>query len=197
MLDVIIGVLVFHFSNNQLFDKYSQGNFNSSVISSKWISQMLNKLITALCFIFISSSIPMAGENADLDHLTSECIKAAKEHKKIKKDFPYKVLHTVHYNGWSGNSKTFKLIHSVSMVIRYAGSKKKGYYWFTSSPDVKYHVTAKSDLARNYEMVEVTGDGHVNHSFTGRMKNGIIKGIWTKGDDKKAFAFYVEAVKEK
>ncbi len=147
-----------------------------------------------MCFSF---SLSFAEESVDLNYLTPECINAANEYKAIQKDFPYKVLHTVQYKGWSGDSNTFKLTHPVIMMIRYAGALKNGYYWFQKNPQKKYKLTAKSDIEGNFELVEEIGDGFKNYTFRGLMKDRIIKGLWEKGSGKKAYAFYVKAIEEK
>ncbi len=147
-----------------------------------------------MCFSF---SLSFAEDSVDLNYLTTECINAAKEHKTIQKEFPYKVLHTVQYKGWSGDANTFKLTHPVIMTIRYAGALKDGYYWFQKNPQKKYKLTAKSDIEGNFELVEEIGNGFKNYTFRGLMKDGIIKGLWGKGRGKKAYAFYVKAIEEK
>jgi len=157
---------------------------------------MLKKIIIFI-FVCLSFSLSFAEESADLNYLTTECISAAKKHKAIQKDFPYKVLHTVQYEGWSGDSNTFELIHPVTMTIRYAGTLKHGYYWFQKNPQRKYNVTAKSDVAGNFELVENIGNGFKNYTFRGLMKDGVIKGLWEKGNGKKAYAFYVKAIEGK
>jgi hypothetical protein len=83
------------------------------------------------------------------------------------------------------------------MIIRYAGASKEGYYWFQKNSQKKYKVTAKSDIEGNFELVEDIGDGFKNYTLRGLMKDGIIKGLWEKGNGKKAYAFYVKAIEEK
>lgn len=146
-----------------------------------------------LCFSFSRS---FAEEGVDLNRFTTECINSAKKHRTIRKDFPYKVLHTVRYRGWSGDPDTLKLTHPVMLTIRYAGALKEGYYWFQDNPQKKFKVTAKSDIEGNFELVEGIGDGFKNHRFRGLMKEGIIKGLWKTGGGKRAYAFYVKAIEE-
>ncbi len=146
-------------------------------------------------FVCLSFSVSFAEETENLNYLTTECIKAVKEHKSIQKDFPYKVLHTVQYKGWSGDSNNLKLTHPAMMTIRYAGASKEGYYWFKKNPQKKHKLTAKSDIEDNFELVEEIGDGFKNYTFRGLMKDGIIKGLWEKGSGKKAYAFYVKVIK--
>lgn len=152
------------------------------------------KKIIIFIFVCFSFSLSFAEESVDLNLLTTECISAAKKHKAIQKDFPYKVLHTVQYEGWSGNSNTFELAHPVKMKIKYAGALKNGYYWFQKNPQKKYNVTAKSDSSGNFELVENIGNGFINYQFRGLMKDGVIKGLWEKGDGRKTYAFYVKAI---
>lgn len=147
-----------------------------------------------VCFIV---SLSFAEERADLKNLTIECRDAAGEHRVIQKDFPYKVLHRVQYEGWSGDANTFQLTYPVAMTISYAGADKKGYYWFKRDPQTQFHFTAKSDMAGNIELVEGVRNGVKNYQFRGLMKNGVIKGIWEKGDGKNAYAFYVNIVEDK
>jgi hypothetical protein len=158
---------------------------------------MFNKIILIFILIFFSISISFTEETVDLNQLTIECVEASKRYKTIQNDFAYKVLHTVQYEGWSGDSNTFELAHPVKMTIRYAGASKEGYYWFQKNLQKKYKVTAKSDIEGNFELVEDIGDGFKNHTLRGLMKDGIIKGLWEKGNGKKAYAFYVKAIDEK
>ena len=151
------------------------------------------KISILLCFSF---SLSFAEGNVDLDRFTTECINAAKEHRTIRKDFPYKVLHTVQYKGWSGDSDALKLVHPVVLTIGYAGALKEGYYWFQDNPQEKYKVTVKSDIEGNFELVEENRNGFKNYKFRGLIKDGIIKGLWEKDGGKKAYAFYVKAVEE-
>ncbi len=154
------------------------------------------KRITISTLLFVYCIRCFAGENADLNRLTTECIKAAKEHKTIKEDFLYKVLHTVSYKGWSGDSNSPELIHPVMLTIRYAGALKEGYYWFPNNPQKKYKFTAKSDIGGNFELFAENADGFKNHKFRGLMKDGIIKGLWGIRAGRKPYAFYVKAIEE-
>jgi len=158
---------------------------------------MIKKIILTLFFLFTSIIISFAENTLDLEQLTSECIEFSKEFKSIQNDFAYKVLHTVQYEGWSGDSKTFKLKYPVGMTIKYAGAEKKGYYFFKKSPHKKIFISVKSDMKGNIELFENIGDGLINYKFHGIMKNGRIKGVWQKGNGKKTFAFYVKAIEEK
>ena len=49
----------------------------------------------------------------------------------------------------------------------------------------------------NFELVEDIGNGLKKYVLRGLMKDGIIKGLWEKENGKKAYAFYVKAIKEK
>lgn len=165
----------------------------------KFLNKMLRfmmETLFVLLFIFFSISISVADENVNLEHLTSECIESAKAFTSIQNDFAYKLLHTVQYEGWSGNSNSFKLIHPVHMTIKYAGSEKKGYYYFIRNPHKVNIISAKSDMEGSFLLREYTGDGFGDYTFHGTMKNGIIKGLWQKGNGRQAFAFYVKAIEK-
>ena len=159
------------------------------------IEIMHKKFIATLFFIFIVVSFVIAGEDIDLNQLTSECVEAAKHFKKIKKSISYKVLHTVEYEGWSGDSNTFSLKYPIGMIIRYAGVEKTGYYWFKHDPQKKYNISAKVDFEGNYELIEIIEGGFEKYQFRGKMHGGIIKGLWEIEHGQKAFAFYVEIKK--
>ncbi|MDY7030923.1 MAG: hypothetical protein SVY10_03330 [Thermodesulfobacteriota bacterium] len=152
------------------------------------------KRIVLTLLVYFTFSLSFAGENVDLNRLTDECIDAAKKYKTIQKDFLYKVLHTVEYEGWSGDADNFDLKFPIAMKIRYAGVEKKGYYWFLNDPKRKHHIRAKVDYAGNFELVEIAGSG-ANNKFYGIMKDGIIKGLWEKSNGKRSFAFYVTVKK--
>jgi hypothetical protein len=154
---------------------------------------MKKKILLTLFCLFLSISISSAEETLDLEQLSYECIESSKVFKNIQNDFAYKVLHTVTYEGWSGDSKTFKLKYPVRMTIKYAGAEKQGYY-LIKNYHKKIFVNAKSDMKGNFELFENIGGGFKNYIFHGTMKNGIIKGLWQKGNGKKAFAFYVKAI---
>lgn len=157
------------------------------------------KLISPFIFLclFISTLISFAEENVDLNKLTSECIEASKKYTKIKKPVAYKVLHTVEYEGWSGDSNTFDLHHPVAMTIRYAGAERTGSYWFLNNPQKKYLISAKTDFNGNIELVEDNPGGHDKRRFRGLMKDGIIKGAWEQDNGENGFAFYVRIINEK
>ena len=152
------------------------------------------KNIIIFIIIFVSFSLLCAEEITGLAQLTKECIDTAKKYKTIQNDLPYKSLHTVQYEGWSGDADNFQLVRSVKMTIKYSGASKTGYYWFLNNPQKKYDIIAKSDRSGNFEMVENIGGRIINYTFHGLMKDGVIQGLWEKGDGKKAFAFYVKAI---
>jgi hypothetical protein len=148
-------------------------------------------------FVFILSVFndSLFAEEIDLKDLTAQCISASKDYKPVKDNFAYKVIHTVEYDGWSGNSENIKLTYPVAMIITFTGNIKDGSYWFKNDPQKKYLISIKSDACGNCELIEKTGHGYINYIFHGVMKNGVIKGLWEKGNGKKAFAFYVKARK--
>ncbi len=158
---------------------------------------MDKKTLLLVFFICFSASSAFAEENIDLNGLTSQCVYAASKHETIENSVAYKVLHTVEYEGWSGDSNNFTLTYPVTMIITYAGAERNGYYWFRNNPQKKYNVSARSDFNGNFELVENSKNGDENYTFRGLMQNGIIKGLWEKGNGKKAFAFYVRVIKEK
>ena len=144
-------------------------------------------IIFVVCCVF---SLSFAEESTDLNRLAGECIEAEKKYKTIQKDFFFKVLHTVEYKGWSGDAHNFELKFPIAMTLQYAGAEKKGYYWFQNNPGKKYHITVKSDSSGNLELVHTIRHELSNYTFRGLMNNGVIKGLWEKGDGKKSFAFY-------
>lgn len=155
----------------------------------------MTRNLSVLIVIFLSVGIFSAGgEPTDLRTLTEQCRSAATNFQPVESDFPYKVLHTVEYGGWCGDSENFDLLHPIRMSIRFAGHKKEGEYWLPSDPDKRYFISATADAAGNCEMKETLQNGNVNYMFRGMMKDGVIKGVWEKGDGKKAFAFYVKPI---
>lgn len=141
------------------------------------------------------SGSSLAEDVVDLKELTTQCILAAKGYRPIKNDFPYKVIHTVEYEGWSGDAEHIELTHRVAMTIKYVGKHKDGAYWLKSNPKKKYEISVKSDASGNYELTENVQNGNINYIFHGIMKDGVIKGMWEKGRGQKAFSFYVKATK--
>ena len=81
------------------------------------------------------------------------------------------------------------------MTIKYAGHNKEGVYWYQDDSRKKYFISAKSDAEGNFQLTGKNQKGHINVIFHGIMKNGVVKGIWETGQGKKAFAFYVKAIK--
>ena len=141
------------------------------------------------------SDASLAEEIIDLKALTRQCILASEDYKPVKNNFPYKVLHTVEYEGWRGDSEHAGLLHPVAMTIKFSGNKKVGAYWLKSDPHKKYMITMKSDAAGNCELTEISDRGFINDTFHGVMRHGVIMGLWENGNGKKAFAFYVKAKK--
>lgn len=133
-----------------------------------------------------------AMQAVDLKKLTLECKLAASDYTPIVKNFPYKVLHTVDYSGWCGDTRDAELRHPIAMKITYAGNRKQGSYWFIANPDKKIKVTARSDLEGNFELKEIASTGKSRYVFHGIMKNGEIKGCWVDKAQKKNVAFYVK-----
>jgi len=131
-----------------------------------------------------------ADGKADLNQLTSRCAQAAKNYRPVQKDFYYKVLHTVEYVGWIGDTNSFELNHPIAMVVRYAGSKKQGHYWFQHKPQKKYAFTVKSDMAGNIKFIPKDHEC-IDYVFQGIMKKGSIMGLWKNAQDNKSFAFFV------
>lgn len=154
---------------------------------------MLKKVIITIISC-LSFSLLYAGEPADLNRLTRECINAAQTHQAIHDNFPYKVLHTVHYEGWSGDPGHIELTNPVKMTLRFAGSSITGSYWFADNPEKTYGIRATSDMQGNIELVQINENRFAGYTFHGMMKDGVIKGLWEKGDGKKVFAFYVKAI---
>jgi len=144
-------------------------------------------LMILICFLPVYS---WAGGEAGLNHLTAECVQAAKKFRPIQTDFFYKALHTVEYAGWIGEPNHFELQHPIAMTIRYAGSRKQGYFWFQHSPPEKYDLTVKSDMEGNINLFTQSND-FMNYTFQGIIRNGIIMGLWNNSVQNKAFAFYV------
>jgi len=153
---------------------------------------MFNKTIIIVLFLCVSISPTNAEEIIDLNQLTSECVDAANRFQKIQNNVSYKVLHTVEYEGWTGDANNFKLLFPVVMTIRYAGVEKNGYYWLRNNPQKKYFVSAKVDFEGNFELVETAEGRQGSNRFHGIMKEGVIKGLWKKEGSKKSFAFYVK-----
>ncbi|BBO83426.1 hypothetical protein DSCO28_39920 [Desulfosarcina ovata subsp. sediminis] len=58
-------------------------------------------------FILMKGCLPLctlaAWSDVDLHRLTSECVRASNAYHPFQNDFAYKVLHTMHYTGWSGD----------------------------------------------------------------------------------------------
>lgn len=171
-------------------------SFDSGIIKLVH-KHMFKKRIFTCLFLLISTAVSFSEEPVDLDKLTSECIEASTQYRKIQKVVAYKVLHTVEYEGWSGNFRAFPLQDPIGMVIRYAGAKRDGYYWFRNNPQKKYAVNVKTDFNGNIEIIESTVNRNGNYRFRGVMKDGIIKGIWEKGNGKMAFAFYAQVIEGK
>lgn len=65
-----------------------------------------------------------------------------------------------------------KLIHAVSMVTRFAGASKKGYFWFSDKPEQKFNIVLRSDLAGNWELVAENIDNTLRQMcFAGATKD--------------------------
>ncbi len=113
----------------------------------------------------------------------------------MKDNFPYKLIHTVEYAGWSGDSEHMELIHPVVMTMTFIGNKKEGAYWLESDPQKKFRITMKSDQAGNCELKEISEHGRMNLVFHGVMKKGVIMGMWEMGNGENTFPFYVKVRK--
>jgi hypothetical protein len=153
------------------------------------------KILIIFIFILSAFSDSLLAEEIDLKDLTAQCVSASKDYKPAKDNLPYQAIHTVEYDGWSGDSGNVELTHPVVMLITFTGTIKEGYYWFRNDPQKKYMISMKSDADSNCELAEIIERGYINYIFHGVMKNGVIMGLWKKGDGKKAFAFYVKARK--
>ena len=159
------------------------------------VQEMIKILIFSIFVLTVFSDSSLAKEIIDLKDLSAQCILASRDYKPVKDNFPYKVIHTVEYEGWSGDSEHIELTHPVVMTITFTGNKKEGSYWFKSDPQKKYMISMKSDEVGNCELTEIIDHDFINYIFHGVMKNGVIMGLWEKGNGKKAFAFYVKARK--
>ncbi len=153
------------------------------------------KSISAISLTLILITFIVAAESLDLKKLTLECIKASKNYKNIEKNISYKESESIEYVGYSGSYNNFDLKFPIVMRIRYVGIKKEGYYWFKNNPEKKYKIRAKTDTEGNCEIIEILESGYENYKFRGKIKDGIILGIWEKGSGKKAFAFYAARIK--
>ena len=150
-------------------------------------------------FIMLSFCLPaaysFAGEETNLNQLTAECIRAAKNYRPIQKDFYYKVLHSVECTGWIGEPDNVELKHPIAMTVRYAGSLKEGHYRLLHSPQKKYGFTVKSDMQGNIKLIPKDKD-RINYEFQGIIRQGTILGLWANAKLNKSFALYVYPIKQ-
>jgi hypothetical protein len=133
-------------------------------------------------------------EPVDLKKLTNQCLQAAGEFVPITKNYPYKVLHTVNYTGWCGDTLHTGLRHPIEMRLTYAGNSKKGAYWYKAYPENVIKISARSDQKGNLEIKQHIQTGKHRYVFHGIMKNGELKGCWVEKTQKRSFAFYLKAI---
>ena len=154
---------------------------------------MRSGLIILLLVMGLAPWSVAAEDRVDLERLTAECMAAANAFRAIRHEFAYKVLHTVVYHGYSGDAQHISLVEPVAMVIRWAGSDKRGQFWFLKDPTNKRSVVVSSDGEGNIKMVEIDSGANAANTFTGKMVDGIIKGVWQSPDGGVRFAFHATA----
>ena len=126
---------------------------------------------------------------ADISENAKQCFNAAEKflaegnvRSFIKQKFSFV--------GKSGNYTDFDCVHGINVMMFFEGSGISGYYSYSKSPEHRINFRGQWYSNDSLYLEEQTKEGWINYTFKGIMKDGHIKGLWSKGQDKKGFAFY-------
>ena len=131
------------------------------------------------------------------DLLKEECIQTYRNHS-----FGEPVIHgtkqKIHlFEGLAGNIDAFDCKYKIKMRLDFSNKKIKGDFYYLSNKYAKIPVKGMIDSNNNIILIEVIENNWEGYKFKGIFKDGVIKGLWSKGGEKKSFAFYSMEVKGK
>ena len=132
-------------------------------------------------------------DKADRPALTKVCAKAAARWTKPKELQVFDPHKATAFDGWSGDAQKFALTSKIQLGLEFRGPAITGQYYFENKTNRIYRVVGEVGRDGSVELREMVAKDTVNYVFHGTFDGSEIKGLWEKGDGKKAFAFWAVA----
>lgn len=146
-----------------------------------------------MSFCFLITPGYCFDKNRDWKAVSDECLNAYNSFESAMVPRFFGTEKTVEYEGMSGDQNGFTCSRPVVMSLVFTKDRVAGQYYFENQPAKIVKVKGRLDVKGQLVLVEEPDTEDVAaYTFKGVARGRTIKGVWSKGDEKKQFAFMAE-----